>query len=224
MSYDAIVFDLDGVLLTGYHTAPAVYQQAARETLADFDVTLTELPAEVVNPDDTEQVQQFCRQQDIPPEGFWGYREHASTVLENERIRDGEREPFDDAGVVERLADEATLGIVSNNRHGTVRFVREHFEWDDAFAVVRGRAPTLAGYSRMKPDPHYLASTLDELGVEPTDALFVGDRRSDVETADRAGTDSALLVRDGDPPTGGAEPTHVIDSLRDLEVLVDGDA
>lgn len=219
MSYDAIVFDLDGVLLTGYHTAPAVYREAARETLADFDVTVGAVPDGLVNPDDTGEVRAFCAHHDLPPEAFWGYREHASTVLENDRIIAGEREPFDDVDVLPSLAEETTLGIVSNNRHGTVRFVREYFDWGDAFGAVRGRAPTLDGYDRMKPDPHYLGHTIDALEVEPTETLFVGDRLSDVETADRAGTDSVLLVRDDDRPTGDSDPTHVIDSLRDLEPL-----
>lgn len=219
MSYDAIVFDLDGVLLTGYHTAPAVYREATRETLADFDVSAPAVPEALVNPDDTEEVREFCDHHDCSPDAFWGYREHASTVLENERITDGEREPFEDVEVLARLAESATLGIVSNNRHGTVRFVREHFDWGDAFGAVRGRTPTLAGYDRMKPDPHYLALTLDDLGVEPAETLFVGDRLSDVETADRAGTDSALLVRNGDRPAGEGEPTHVVESLRDLQAL-----
>ncbi|WEL16336.1 HAD superfamily hydrolase [Halorhabdus sp. SVX81] len=219
MSYDAIVFDLDGVLLTGYHTAPAVYREATRETLADFDVTVEAVPEELVNLDDTDEVRRFCDRHDCAPDAFWGYREHASTVLENERITAGEREPFDDVDVLMELAEAATLGIVSNNRHGTVRFVRDYFDWGDVFGAVRGRAPTLAGYDRMKPDPHYLGQTLDDLGVDPVNTLFVGDRRSDVETAHRAGTDSALLVRDGDRPVGQAEPTRVIESLHGLKPL-----
>ena len=219
MSYDAIVFDLDGVLLRGYPTAPAVYREATRETLADFDVIVESVPDRLINPDDTAEVRQFCTNHDIPPAAFWGYREHASTVRENHRITAGEREPFADTAVLPSLAEKARLGIVSNNRHGTVRFVRDYFDWGDAFGTVRGRTPTLAGYDRMKPDPHYLERTLEALGVEPVDALFVGDRLSDVETADRVGSDSALLVRDGDRPTGENEPTHVIESLRDLQPL-----
>lgn len=219
MSYDAIAFDLDGVLLTGYHTAPAVYRDAARETLADFNVTVKKVPGELINPDDTEAVRAFCHQYGLPPEAFWSYREHASTVLENEQITAGEREPFDDVASLDRLAEDATLGIVSNNRHGTVRFVRDYFGWGDSFGAVHGRTPTLAGYDRMKPDPQYLNATLEKLGVDPADALFVGDRLSDVETAGRAGADSALLVRDGNRPTGDPDPTHVIESLRDLQAL-----
>lgn len=214
--YDAIAFDLDGVLLTGYHTAPAVYRRATVEALADFGADVAEPPAALIDPDDAATARRLCERMGVPAEPYWGYREHAATVLENDRIRDGERPPFDDVSALETLAESTDLAVVSNNRHGTVRFVREYFGWGEYLDVAYGRAPTLAGYDHMKPDPHYLQTALDALGADPTASLFVGDRRSDVETADRVGADAALLVRDGDPPAGDAEPTFVIESLGEL--------
>jgi len=38
-----------------------------------------------------------------------------------------------------------------------------------------------------KPDPEPLLATLEDLGVEPANALFVGDSPRDKETAERAG-------------------------------------
>lgn len=216
VSHDAIAFDLDGVLLTGYHTPPDVYRRATVEALADFDVAVSDPPDNLVDPDDTARVRRSCEELGIPPEPYWGYREHASTVRENDRIRAGERDPYPDVDALETLAERAQLAVVSNNRHGTVRFVCERFEWGKYVNAAYGRAPTLAGYDRMKPDPHYLATALETLAVEPADALFVGDRLSDIETADRLGTDSALLVRDGDRPDGDEDPTFVIESLSDL--------
>ncbi|WP_136689522.1 HAD family hydrolase [Halorhabdus amylolytica] len=214
--YDAIAFDLDGVLLTGYHTAPAVYRRATVEALTDFEAGVEEPPAALVDPDDAATARRLCERFDVPAEPYWGYREHAATVLENDQIREGEREPFADVDVLETLAGSSALAIVSNNRHGTVRFVREYFEWDEHVGAAYGRAPTLAGYDRMKPDPHYLRTALDTLEVDPADALFVGDRLSDIETADRLGADSALLVREGERPDGDAQPTFEIASLEDL--------
>ncbi|MFB6201736.1 MAG: HAD family hydrolase [Halorhabdus sp.] len=217
--YDAIVFDLDGVLVTGYHTDPEVYRQATVESLADFDVQEDDPPASLVDPDDAAQARAHCERLGVAPDPFWGYREHAATALENAQIEAGEREPFGDVDALVGLAERADLGIVSNNRHGTVRFVHQYFEWDEHVDVAIGRAPTLAGYDRMKPDPHNLRVALDALETDPADALFVGDRLSDVETADRIGSDAALLVRDGDRPTGDHDPTFVIDSLADLRSI-----
>ncbi|MFW5950069.1 MAG: HAD family hydrolase [archaeon] len=216
MTYDAITFDMDGVLLTGYHTDPETYRQATLESLADFDANSVDPPSVIVDPDEAATVREFCERHNVPAEPFWGYREHAATVLENEQIRAGERVPFEDVTVLETLAAEADIGIVSNNRHGTVRFVREYFDWGAHVNAAVGRAPTLSGYDRMKPDPYYLDRVIQTLDTDPADVLFVGDRRSDVETADRAGADAALLVRDGELPAGDAEPAHVIETLDEL--------
>ena len=217
MSYNAIVFDLDGVLLSGYHTAPAVYRQATSEALADFGAAVEEPPADLVDPDGTAAIREACDRLDIPAEPFWAYREHAATALENDRIEAGDREPFADVETLETLDTAADLGIVSNNRHGTVRFVCEYFDWGTSIEAAVGRAPTVAGYDRMKPDPFYLQQCLDTLDCAPDETLFVGDRRSDVATADRIGADSALLIRDGDRPDGGPEPTIEIESLTALQ-------
>lgn len=210
MAYDALLFDLDGVLLTGYHTDRAIYRAAATAAVTDSGRP-GDPPAGLVDPDDSGDVRAACAPLDLDPSSVWGYREHSATVRENAQIRSGERVPFDDASVLEDLADRQ-IAIVSNNRHGTARFAREYCGFD-AIDVVRGRFPSLVDFDRMKPDPDFLHEALDALVVDPADALFVGDRRSDVAAGQNAGTDTALLVRDGDPPAGDPDPTHVIESL-----------
>lgn len=223
MPYDAIVFDMDGVLLTGYHTDRAVYRQAARETLEAFgrpDATVTD---ELADPPDSDTLRELCGDLGVPPAEYWGYREHASTSLENDRIAAGSREAFSDTAMLESLAEEVDIGIVSNNRHGTVRFVVDYFGLEAVVDAVNGRHPSLAAFDRLKPDPYLLELSIADLGVAPERTLFVGDRRSDVVTAERAGTDSALLVREGDPPDGDGDPTFQIESLEELvDILADG--
>ncbi|MFB6161946.1 MAG: HAD family hydrolase [Halococcoides sp.] len=214
MAYDALLFDLDGVLLTGYHTDRAIYRAAAADAVVDAG-RAGDPPAGLIDPDASEDVRAACERIDLDPDATWGYREHAATVRENDRIESGAREPFEDTAVLGQL--DRSLAIVSNNRHGTARFARDHCQFD--IDVVRGRYPTLDDFDRMKPDPHFLVDALDALDADPDTALFVGDRRSDIVAGQRAGTDTALLVRDGDPPDGGPDPTHVIDSLEALSDL-----
>ena len=209
MTYETILFDMDGVLLTGYHTDREVYRQAAAATLADFGIDYEREPPGLVDPDDISEVRTTCDDLSLPATSAWAYRERAATTIENERIAGGDRVPFDDTVVLADLADEQTLGIVSNNRQGTVRFTAEHFGWP--MDTVRGRYPTLTEFSKRKPDAHLLRWTLDRLSTD--EALFVGDRRTDIAAADRAGIDSVLLSRDGNVPDGEPEPTHHIESL-----------
>jgi phosphoglycolate phosphatase-like HAD superfamily hydrolase len=206
--YDAICFDMDGVLLTGSHTDRSVYRQAAAATLADFGAEYDgQPPMDLVDPDTVADVRAMCDELEIPPAAVWAYRERAATTVENERIVAGDRTPFQDTPALDSL--DCPVGVVSNNRHGTVRFVVEHFGLPAS--VVRGRFPTLDEFGRLKPDPHLLSWVLDRL--DAADVLFVGDRLSDVAAAHRAGVDAALLTRGGEPPSGKHEPEHHVDSL-----------
>jgi len=216
VAYETFLFDMDGVLLTGYHTDRDVYRQAAAATLADFGIDYEgDPPPGLVSPDDVAEVRTTCDDLGLPAAPTWAYRERAATTIENERIIGGGRVPFDDTAVLRTLGEQ-TLAIVSNNRQGTVRFAAEHFGWP--MDAVRGRYPTLSEFGQRKPDPHLLRWALDRLATD--EALFVGDRRSDIAAAGRAGIDSALLSRDGDIPDGEAEPTHYIESLDALSDLV----
>ncbi|QSG12908.1 HAD superfamily hydrolase [Halapricum desulfuricans] len=215
MAYETILFDMDGVLLTGYHTDPDVYRQAAAATLADFGIDYDGVPPGLVRPDDVAEIRTTCDDLGLAAAPAWAYRERAATDLENERIVAGDRVPFEDTAVLSALAGDRTLAIVSNNRQGTVRFAADYFDWP--VEIARGRYPTLSEFGRRKPDGHLLRWTLDRLGTD--DALFVGDRRSDVEAAHRVGIDTALLSRD-DVPDGDPEPTHHIESLSELPDLL----
>ncbi|MFW6017259.1 MAG: HAD family hydrolase [Halapricum sp.] len=217
MVYETLLFDMDGVLLTGYHTDRDVYRQAAAATLADFGTDYAgDPPPGLVDPDDIAEVRTTCDDLGLPAAPAWAYRERAATTLENERIVAGDRVPFADTSVLSELADSHSIAVVSNNRQGTVRFAADHFGWP--VEVARGRYPTLSEYGKLKPDAHLLQWTLDRLGVEQ--ALFVGDRRTDIEAARRVGIDAALLSRDGDVPDGNPEPTHHVESLLELPDLV----
>lgn len=222
MEYHAILFDMDGVLLTGEHTPDAVYRRAIEEVLADFgvDPAPDAIPEALVRPDTAAEFRAGCRAVDVPPGPAWGYREHAATVLENDRIEAGDRSPHDDASVIRRLAATQDVGIVSNNRDGTVSFVLRMFDWADIVDAHRGRLPSLADYDRRKPDTHYLHAILTALDADPATTLFVGDRRTDVAVARNAGVDSALLTR-GTPTEGGTpEPDVHIDTLHELADIV----
>lgn len=217
MTYETILFDMDGVLLEGYHTDRAVYRQAVAATLADFGVEHDgDPPPGLVDPDAVADVRATCDTLELPAAPVWAYRERAATTIENEQIVAGDRASFPDAAVLSTLAETHTVGIVSNNRHGTVRFVADYFGWP--VSAVRGRFPTLEEFAHLKPDPRLLKSELDRLGAE--EALFVGDRRTDVEAAERAGIDAVLLSRDGDPSEGSPEPQFHIESLEELPALV----
>lgn len=220
-SYDAILFDMDGVLLEGPATPAAVYQAGADRVIDGLDVSVTEDQRRTLGKygyDD--QLAACCRDLGVDQAQFWTARERAASTIANERIRDGAREPYRDTTVLDNLRGE--LGIVSNNRDATVSFVAKTL-FDGRFDVATGREETVAGYRRRKPDSHYIETTLETLDAEH--AVYVGDRESDIVAATRAGIDSAFLRREHNSQmTLDTAPTYDIDGLSELPtVLSDGE-
>lgn len=215
VSYDAIIFDLDGVLITGAGTPDGVYRDATVSMMQAFGRDdLSTWPEALENPDSGESFRRACEQVGVPGEPAWGYRERAATVYEASFIDRGERTSYPDTDVIQRLSEGYRLGIASNNRHETVAYCLDRFDWNSEFERFRGRFPTLEDYDRMKPDPSYLTWVIDRL--QARDPLFVGDRATDVLAADRAGADAAYLERSGEGAPDQIEPSYVVHSLSEL--------
>jgi HAD superfamily hydrolase (TIGR01549 family) len=216
MEYDAVVFDLDGVLVRGRQSPAHVNQRAAEDTAAAFDHADDEALIETLaSPDSTDAVRAACRDRDLPADEVWRTREERASHHEHEHLRTGGRERYPDTDALLDLADRAALGVVSNNRHATVHFVCEHFEFGRPVRARYGRSPTLTGYDRMKPDTHYLDQALADL--EPQAALYVGDRETDIHTAHSAGLDAAFLRREhNERVTPERRPEYTIEGLDDL--------
>ena len=87
-------------------------------------------------------------------------------------------------GLADELAEQSVpVGVCSLNCEAACRIALEtHGLADDVDAVV-GRDSV----ATHKPDSEPLLATLEALGVDPENALFIGDSPRDKETADRAG-------------------------------------
>ena len=87
-------------------------------------------------------------------------------------------------GLADELAEQTVpVGVCSLNCEAACRIALEtHGLADDVDAVV-GRDSV----ATHKPDSEPLLATLEALGVDPANALFIGDSPRDKETADRAG-------------------------------------
>ena len=74
----------------------------------------------------------------------------------------------------------------------------------------------------MKPHPEAFRALLDAVGVEPAQAVFVGDRlHDDVAGATALGM-RTVWVRNDAVPRADVEPDAVIDELAELVAVVDG--
>ncbi|WP_227356386.1 HAD family hydrolase [Haladaptatus salinisoli] len=216
MTYDALLFDVDGVLLRHHRDHPTVYRQAIEETFDRFGVSPSndDLDAFIAGAT-LDEMRRACADHDLDFAAFWAEREANASRLQRGMMDGGERVPFDDCAVLDELAEAHAMGVVSSNQHATVEYMLERFDLAHLFDAVYGREPTVDGFERTKPDTHYVERAMSDLGA--TRGLYVGDSACDVLAAHRAGLDSAFVRRSH--REGYAlpeEPTHEVSTLAAL--------
>jgi HAD superfamily hydrolase (TIGR01549 family) len=215
MSYDGIVFDMDGVLLKP--TGDTLIRAAVEETFSRHGIDQpAETDIEAIRYGSSlsvDELEAICARQGVDPGEFWRVREQLASEKQLETVRNGTKTLYDDIETLDSL--DRRLGLVSNNQHRTVEGILSHYGIDRHFDVAYGRPPTREGLRYTKPSPYHLERIASALGTG--NLLFVGDSTVDIEAANRAGLDSAFIRR---PHRNGydlaAEPTYRIDSLTDL--------
>jgi putative hydrolase of the HAD superfamily len=122
--------------------------------------------------------------------------------------------------VLRQLADAGIrIGLISNS-HRCLASFQTHFELQGLISATVSSSE----HGFMKPHPSIFSLALELVGVQPAEAVMVGDSlKHDVEGAIRAGMHGVLLHR-GDTPTAGAVElgVPVIRSLRELPQLILG--
>lgn len=213
----AVLFDMDGVLLKGRGTDPAVHARALDDVLESRGMEIAEEHRATLSTYEyADAFVDACTAVGVDPEAFYTAREERSAARTVDRAAD--RDLFDDVSAIDRLPGQVAVGLVSNNYNRTVESVVERFGLN-AFDVVRGREVGPVGFNRRKPDPYYLNETLDALGA--TAGLYVGDRETDIVAADRAGLDSAFLRREHNADVElNTEPTVVVDALDEVADVI----
>jgi len=162
--YDAIVYDLDG-------------------TLVHLDVDWDDVRARCVAVMDARGV-------DVGGADIWEIRQiaddHNALDRIDEVIAEFERDGATSADKLPLAGDlpaNVPVGVCSLNDESACRIALELYGLDRHVDVVVGRGTV----ETVKPDPEGLLYALDELGVAPGRALFVGDSASDREAARNAG-------------------------------------
>jgi putative hydrolase of the HAD superfamily len=97
--------------------------------------------------------------------------------------------------MMERLAQRYTLGVVSNFDHPPyIRRVLRDLDLNKYLSTV-----VISGdYDFKKPDPRIFHLALEELGIEPGDAVYIGDSEEDIIGSRNAGIEPVLIQRDID--------------------------
>lgn len=220
MSYEAILFDNDGVLIERHRTGTIETQ--IRELLADHGAEPDQDQLHALTwATGRRAIEQTCEELGVDPATFWARREAACSRVQQEAIRSGDKQLYPDIDAVHELADQLPLGIVSNNQQETIEFIVEHFGMQDVFETHYGREPGLEGVSRKKPAPYYPRLAQQDIGVSPGEVLFIGDSTTDIEAAHNAGMDAAFIRRPHrEDYAVQAEPEYEVDRLYELSEII----
>jgi len=207
--FKALIFDWDGTLMDSPGRITQCFQLAARE------VGLGELPASRIRPyiglGLWEAVTRMVPEADA---------DTLHALIERYRHHDGgDRIPRPAlfAGVEAMLealeAEGYLLGVAtSKSRRGLNRVLAA------TGLTRRFHASRTADEARSKPHPEMLLDVLDRLGVEPGEALMIGDSSYDLEMAANAGVPS-VGVRCGvhdEAQLSACGPLAILDRSTDL--------
>lgn len=220
--YDAVIFDNDGVLVE--LSDRTLFRRAAHDTFAAIGAD--DPPREhvdalqfVANDRVTDTLEPLAADLGVDPETLWTTRDEFAATAQLNAVRHGAKSPYPD---VDQLADiDVPMGVVSNNQHATVDGVLREYDLTEHFETWYGRDHNLMGLRNKKPNPHYLNRAITDL--DASNPLYVGDSRTDIVAAHRAGIDAAFLRR---PHRRDYDleitPEHELQGLDDLHPLLNG--
>lgn len=186
MAYKAVVFDLDGTLV---HTTPEYRYKIVGQTLRDLGATSS-----------NHNIDRFwfeARRDAIikehfglEPELFWRtYRQYDTIELRKQFTK-----LYDDVAFIKELRQNGyKTGIVTGAPIQIASLEIGMLGQENFDAIII--AQTLNGI-KPKPHPHCLEECLNLLGVQKSEAIYVGNADEDVATARNAQVFDVLLMRE----------------------------
>jgi len=166
MSYEAVVYDLDGTLVRLAVDWDAAHTTVV-ERLADHEVDASEMSLwELLTWADDNGAKSVVE----------------TAIAEHERVgaQSSTRLPTAD-----ELPQAVPVGVCSLNCEKACNIALDQHELTDYVDTVVGRDSV----ERRKPDPEPLLQTIERLGVSPDATIFVGDSERDEQAAIGAGVD-----------------------------------
>lgn len=216
MSYEALIFDFDGVLIDsgfdGFHWALEAREEFAHER--DLDIDMNILGQGLYVRRET-VITDIIERQNIT----WNqFRNMEKAVAERkvELASTGELELFDDVRpVLDQL--DIPIAIVSNSYRDYLQAML--VELGIAQYIRFYNAPSIRNIrnfrERMKPEPVMINEALERLGTD--NVVMIGDQLEDVMGAKRAGIDSIYIDRNGGIEE---EANYSVESLKEALELI----
>jgi len=211
MSAKSFIFDLDGTLI---HTTPEYRYMVVGNTLETFNIKSTKK-----NIDDFWFLSEKDRIRIIkdiwklnPKEQFWpSFRRYDTLDLRKQHTS-----IYDDVGILVLLNENRLrTGIVTSAPTHIIKLELSLLDHEFG-SVVRAK---LADGVKQKPDPDGLIKCMDALGINSSNALYIGNSKEDMEMARNAQVYGVFVER-GEYDFGKIEADLTITSLEALRELI----
>jgi len=220
VTFDAVIFDLDGTLIRRTQDTAALYEQTFEQVGVDPFAAPEELWAVLDGPPDPDDEVGYLGAGFARLAAQHGRRVDAIALAE--RFVEG----VDNTQVVFRDEAEAALEVARETAGATAVLTNgpEYRQTDKIGAVGLAERVDTVVYAgdmpRRKPHAAPFEATLSTLGVPAEQALYVGDSLGyDVAGAHNAGLAAAYLDHDGDGPDP-YDPEYLLESLADLPPML----
>ncbi|HPP67266.1 MAG TPA: HAD family hydrolase, partial [bacterium] len=194
MKKQLFIFDLDGTLVDAYQ---AIWKALlyARSALGYPPVDF-ETAKRAVGYGDKNYILKFFRQDDVEQARTIYLEYHLKILNNNISLMPGARD------ILEKLKQNKRVIAVASNRPSRAGLcILENLGIKDFFSK------TIFGdqVKQQKPDSEMISKIIEELGINPRVAVFIGDMTIDVATGRNAGVDTIAI------PTGSS----TLDELRE---------
>jgi len=179
MTYKAIIFDLDGTLLNSLtDIADSVNTVLDKHNLPSHK--LDDYKLMIGN--GIEKLVEHALPSDVSASDFDKYLNEIKAVYEANQIT--KTQPYD--GVIDMLKEfnnkGISLNILSNKPIDFTIMVVKHFLGDIKFDNILGAREGIP----KKPNPHAVFEIIENIKIDKSDVLYVGDTGTDMKTADAA--------------------------------------
>jgi HAD superfamily hydrolase (TIGR01509 family) len=210
---EAVVFDLDGVLIQSEEVWDQVREQYVRERGGRYDA---EIQRAMMGMSSTEWSRYLHDAAGVPEEPAAINDEVVRLMLDRYRehlpLIPGARE------AVLRLAQDFTLGLASSSNRSIIDGVLEAAGLSDAFAATVSSEEVAHG----KPAPDVYLEAVRRLGVPPDRSAAIEDSHGGIRSAKAAGLRVLAIPNPTYPPDPEslAQADVVLDSLDELTAAV----
>lgn len=196
----AVLFDLDGVLVDSI----SAWYSAFNRTLKDFGKEILD-KGEFIERCWGREIEDNMETLGLGKEGAEYCRSRYEENIEDVRIYPGVRELLSSL--------DKRIGLVTSTPSPATSKILKHFGLEEYFgAVVCGD-----DVDEPKPSPQPVLRACDMLGIEPKNAVFIGDTRSDVQAGRAAGCTVIGVGVEADFEVGS--PENLKDKFLELKLL-----